>query len=425
MTRLTDIALVVFLASLALNWPDLPLGIRFPDLIFLPLALLTVAAFRRTRCSPQWLDLLVLLYLLGSLPSFLVTGDLRESATELIRHAYVVAIYAVVARLVASSRAPLAGTGLAIGGVALSLIGLTFAGIYMVHPVAMPAMGEVMRLPYVGGVLRLRALTMAPSMLGSLLAATVPFALIRALQSNAAKSRRRWALAVAAICAAMLLTVSHTIAGFAVACLIVLWPELRPRAAVQWLAIAAAAVVVCGFNFTLAASIDSVSSTSARAPDAVTYPYGMETRELELGGVRVRYQVMSYLRTKQVALDAFLSRPLTGIGLDQFHRASEAAYQRGLLTAGYRAIDPHSALLGCLAETGLAGGTTLLVLWGGFVVAGVRLSRVDGPYGWLARAATAAFIGLLINGINVDIMNFRFVWAELGILRGLAQLYEV
>lgn len=130
---------------------------------------------------------------------------------------------------------------------------------------------------------------------------------------------------------------------------------------------------------------------------------------------------MSYYLLKKVAAEAFWRAPLTGIGLGRFREETERAYRVGKVHELYRDIDPHSTLLGRLAETGLPGGLTLVALWVGFLGLGLRFVRAaNGPAVWPARAALAGTVGLLVNSINVDIMNFRFLWIGFAVLRGLA-----
>ena len=70
--------------------------------------------------------------------------------------------------------------------------------------------------------------------------------------------------------------------------------------------------------------------------------------------------------------------------------------------------------LGRLAECGIIGGVTLLILWSAW--AGMaREGRPDA----LGYAAGAALAGLIVSSLNADIMNFRFVWVLAGLLRGL------
>ena len=77
-----------------------------------------------------------------------------------------------------------------------------------------------------------------------------------------------------------------------------------------------------------------------------------------------------------------------------------------------------SEFFGRFAETGLAGGLTLIALW---IAIGVAVDRlvVSHPDSWIAIAAAAGIIGTLVNTMNADVMNFRFLWVALGLVRGL------
>jgi O-antigen ligase len=183
-------------------------------------------------------------------------------------------------------------------------------------------------------------------------------------------------------------------------------------------AISAAAGVVLAFNFAAAISVRSIGDAGMR--DTSIYHYAVDAGRTRIAGVAVEYQTMSYWRLKEVAWDTFTSRPLTGIGLDRFHAATEAAFQQGRLTEPYRAIDPHSTLLGRLAEAGLVGGVTLIGLWIAIAIECRRL--LAHRHSWMATAAAAALLGTLVNTMNADVMNFRFAWVALGLVRGLRDL---
>ena len=225
-------------------------------------------------------------------------------------------------------------------------------------------------------------------------------------------------------CAAAL-TFSHSIAGIAVASVTALWNRLRAPAA-RILAVSAAVLVVLAFNFAATVSIRSVGDSSLR--DTTVYHYAVDGGRAEIAGVTIEYQTISYWRIKQVAWQAFTTRPLTGIGLERFHAITETAFQQGRLTEPYRVIDPHSTMMGRLAETGLVGGATLLVLWVVIAIECRRLlARRPSPApsaveGWIATAAVAALAGTLVNTMNADVMNFRFAWVALGLVRGLRDL---
>jgi O-antigen ligase len=240
----------------------------------------------------------------------------------------------------------------------------------------------------------------------------VPFAITGCETDRA----RTWCRAAAAMVAAVMLSFSHSIAGFMVAMLVVAWPVLRPW---PWLRRVAAVGVVAVFlvmNVAATASIRSVSFGESSYTDASQYHHAVDQKQLRVGGATIAYSVMSYARIKQVAWRAFTEHPIAGIGLDRFHTETMRAFSEGWLPSTYRQIDPHSTLPGRLAECGLIGGITLLLLW----LAWAALARdAVRAHPGIGLAAAAALAGLIVASLNADIMNFRFLWAIAGLLRGL------
>lgn len=410
--QLIAFLLMAFLYVIGVNWPDLPFNARLADLIFVPLAI-AVIALGVPRMTWRRADLAVAVYLLGTVPAIFVSPDLRQSSMEFAREIYLASIYAVLAIVATRGFAAPAGMALAAGGGTLSLIGLLFVVLQLVGDWApWPPMGEVMQLPYLGNTLRLRALTASESMLACVLTAAMPFA-ITACSSRRVRS---WCLDAALMAAAAALTFSHSIAGFAVAAVIALWPALTARPILRRAAVGAAAIVVLALNFAATASIRSVTYGESSYADTSQYHHGVDQRQVRIGGAAITYDVMSYARIKQVAWQTFLEHPMAGIGLDRFHSASQRAFASGSLPSQYREIDPHSALLGRMAECGIIGGVTLLLLW--IAWAGMAREVSGSPVG---LAAAAALAGLIVSSLNVDIMNFRFLWAIAGLMRGLQE----
>lgn len=407
--------LLIFLATIAVDWPQLPFNMRAADALFIAAAVAILRAARSwTRPRLQFLDVALLLYLAGSVMAVAFSPDPRAGAVELIRHAYVAAIYGVIAIAVGQGLAPAVGTGLALSGGLLAVLSLGAAVVQMATGLGFEALTPVMTLPYIGDTVRLRALTTSAAMFACVLAVSAPFGL-----AHPAIARRPGRTVATAFVfgAAAAWTFSHSIAGVAVAVVVVSWRALPTRLA-RATAVAAAIVVVLAFNFAATIAVRSIGATPFR--DDTVFHYGVDRGRAEIAGVSVEYQTMSYLRIKQVAWEAFTSRPLFGIGLDRFHSITEAAYQQGRLTLPYRAIDPHSTFFGRLAETGLAGGLTLLVLWIAIGRSAAMLWSRRREHQWLAAAAVAAIAGTLVNTMNADVMNFRFLWVVLGLVRGLS-----
>jgi hypothetical protein len=409
--RLVAFLLAAFLCAIGVNWPELPENARLADLIFIPLALL-VLALPGPRWTWQWTDAMVAAYLLGAVPAILVSPDSRHSAIEWARELYVAVIYVIVAMAAGRGFARVIGSGLALGGAILAAAGLGFAVLQPAGAAHWPRVGEVMSLPYLGDTLRLRAFTATPAMLACVLTAAAPFAIVLCRSERI----RMWCAAAIGMMVAAALTFSHAIAGVAVAVLIAAWPSLAAWPRLRRLAIAGVAIIVLAFNFAATASITSIAYGGADYADASRHQYGVDEQQAQIGGAAVAYNVMSYARIKQVAWRAFVEHPVAGIGLDRFHDATERAYAEGALTARYREIDPHSSLIGRLAECGLIGGATLLLLWLAWAAMARNLIAGGSAIGF---AAAAALAGLIVSSLNADIMNFRFVWVLAGVLRGL------
>jgi O-antigen ligase len=412
--------LLVFLATIAIDWPQLPFGARATDVAFVAAALAILTQARPFRPSLTALDLAVAAYLAGSVVSVIFSPAPRASAIDLVRQLYVVAIYVVIVLATRQGLAATVATGLALSGALLAALGLAAVLLYYLTGATITAISPVMSLPYLGDTLRLRAFTASEAMFACVLAVAVPFLLLH--PSIAASRTRSWVAGISTACAAAM-TFSHSISGIAVASVTALWDRLRTPPA-RAAAVSIAVLVVLAFNFAATLSIRSIGNASLR--DTTVYHYAVDAGRAQIAGLDVEYQTMSYWRLKQVAWQAFTSRPLTGIGLDRFHTVTEASFQQGRLTEPYRAIDPHSTLVGRLAETGLIGGATLIILW--IVIASEcrrLLARRPSPApsaveGWIATAAVAALAGTLVNTMNADVMNFRFAWVAIGLVRGLS-----
>ena len=408
--RLAEVLNLLFLATIGVQWPELPFNASSADVIFIPLAI-AVVTLPGARWTWQRFDLAVVLYLLGVLPAIAASTDRQQSGMEFVREIYLAIIYMIVALAAREGFARTIGTGLALGGAMLSIIGLIFVAGQLSGAVwPSPRMGEFMQLPYLGETLRLRAMTASEAMFACLLTAAAPFAIAMCTADRI----RAWCAASLAMIAAAAMTFSHAIAGFAVAVLMSAWPSFAAWPRLRRAAIAGVVLVVLVLNFAATISIKSVSFDGSSYADPSIYHYAVDQGVAQIGGATITYNVMSYARIKQVAWHAFLAHPIAGIGLDQFHSATRKAFEEGALTADYREIDPHSTLVGRLAETGLIGAATLLLLW----VAWTMMAR-EASSSTIGYAAAAALAGLVVSSLNADIMNFRFVWVLAGLLRGL------
>lgn len=103
----------------------------------------------------------------------------------------------------------------------------------------------------------------------------------------------------------------------------------------------------------------------------------------------------------------FTRNPLFGAGPGEYHNSLAGLRQEGAVPPGMPDQDPHSTVMGTLAETGLAGFAGLAALWLFLLGAGrMRSLRAD-PAG---LALYAGLAGYLLSGLNMDIMSFRWLW---------------
>jgi hypothetical protein len=409
--------LLLFLITIGVNWPELPYNARLADVIFIPLAVAVWFSPLSTPHSPlkwRWSDLAVAGYLLGAVPAVLISDDRRASAIELARELYLVAIYVVFAIAARRGLATTIGKGLALGGAILAAAGLVVVALHLVGVAPPPLVGEVMPLPYIGATLRLRSLTVTFAMFACVLTAAAPFAIALCAPDRV----RAWCALTGVMMVAALLTFSHAIAGFAVAVVLAAWPSLASWSRLRRLAIAGVAIIFLILNVAATIAIKSVSAGGAGYADTSQYFHAVDQQQTSIAGATVVYNVISYARIKQVAWRTFAEHPIAGIGLDRFHVATLRAYTEGMLPSHYRVIDPHSTLLGRLAESGVIGGITLLLLWVAWAVTARDIVRGGDALG---LAAAAALAGLIVSSLNADIMNFRFVWVLAGTLRGLRE----
>jgi hypothetical protein len=416
--RVAHVLAGAYIVLMMLSRPALPGNIRLADLVFPALAVVVLWTTRQSSVFHHLtpLDWCVLAIVVTTLPSLLVTTDLRVSLVAFAKRAYVAALYVVFAVYFErfGVRRPL--LWLVRVAIVTSAVCLAAALAYMAAGVYSPFLGYPMALPYIGTVLRLWGGTYSAAMFGNYLTFVWPLACAFAWES----ARRGWWMAgLAVLVLAMGLAFSHALAGFAAATLVLAWPLATSpwRRVIRAVAVTATAAIIIAMNAALIMTVREVTVARDHNRDIrpAEYAYAFQPPEgADRVTVAVSYNPMSYYLIKKVAFRAFMEHPLTGIGLGTFHQVTARANDAGVLHDHYRAIDPHMTLLGALAETGVFGGLGVAAL---FVVALFTRPRTSDV--WMVRALQAAIVGIAINSVNVDALNFRFLWIGLAALRAL------
>ena len=420
-----DWLIFLYVCLIPVGWSPWPAQIEWADLIFVGLGGTVLAARARSRrITLHALDLLILLYLAASLASFRRSPDVARSSVELAKQAYLVLVYGVFSvlagerGLAATILSWFAGMAAVLAGLGILALATYAAGFRWLTPLL-----TIGVLPGVGDAVRITGPLLSPGFFCNNLTMALPVLIAQVLARHRAAARHWLRLLLVAAAAAG--TMTYSLVGFAWAGLAGVWRACGVSRPWRLLRAAAAcgclALLVAG-NLLVAVSVREArwtADTNTQIPMPRSgYGFQPEGRGARRVTLSVSYNSLSYLLLKQVAAQAFLREPSTGVGLGAFHDETERAYQLGALHAPYRRADPHAELLGRLAETGALGGLTLLLLWVGIAWYGWRLVRATPTSVWVPRAILAGCLGILVNSVNADVMNFRFLWVGLGLLRG-------
>jgi len=415
------VAAAVYVALMACGWAPLPWHMQIGDLV---LPVLLVLALPAVRWQWRRLDLFLLLFIAGSVLSIPGSIAARQSGLDVLKEAYLFAAYLTLAHLMARTGALPVVRWLPVSVAVTSALSLAAALVFALTGSVWTPFGQPMPLPYIGTVFRLTGTLEAPEFFGNLLTVAVPLAIVCRAQAT---DRRPWTVALAVMAAAEALTFSKSLAGCVVAVTVLLWPDWRGRRGAlgfKAASVAVATLLVLAFNVAAAVTVRKVDVTFGKDSTIPPPPY-VYARQDATGAdtiqVRLAYNPMSYYLVKKAGWVAWRRQPILGIGLGTFYLEAERAYQEGRLPQSYRRIAAHSTVFGRLAETGIVGLATLAIaLFGAWrcTLAAMRASGSDRQIAW---ACLGGFVGLFINGINVDIMHFRFLWLGLAAIRAIDQ----
>jgi len=396
-TRLVPWLAAVYVALLPFGRSGFPLNAQWCDLVFPLLAL----AVWMSDLPGRWVgrqDWALGAYLAVTLVTALASPEPGTGLGHLAKQLYVAAVFLVFRGL--SRDAPATARlreilVIMFSATAVISLAVVLVGIPAFGPPSL--LGTSDRLPFFGLTKRLRGGLVTPEMLGNVLLVAMVLSLAFR-ETGTRRGRSLWTMAALVLAVAEFFTFSHSVAGFAVATALFVSPSLRYG--VLRIAILAGAILV----------VLTVNAASVIEPGPARNDYGVGPVSLEVAGVRIDGQLNHYAALKSVAWFTFLDEPLTGIGPGRFPSATERAFREGRINARYRDKPAQSDLMGRLAESGILGGLSLVWLWTSWL----RLR--PGEFATMEparRAAFAAVVGLLVNSLNADIMNFRFLWLAL------------
>jgi len=384
---------LLYVALLPVGRSGLPMNAQWGDLLLPPLAV----ALALRRDGRRWFrmeDWPLAPYLLVTLVTAALSAEPSAGFKHLCKQLSVVLIFVVFRRLADDALLTRTlGKTFVMVVAASVLVSILVVFFPFGFPLLSFRLGVSDVLPFFGLVKRLRGPFVTPEMLGNALLVAFVFALALRAGGNGGV-RAFWTAVAAVLAAGEFLTFSHSVAGFAVAGVLFAVGAVPWRAA-RALAWSAAIAVLM-----------TVNAASLVEPGPPVNDYGVGPVSLQFMGVRVQGELIHYAALKQVAWSAFLEYPLAGVGPGRFAVETERAFQEGRFSARYRDKPAQCDLAGRLAESGIPGGLSLLLVWTAWLRKGLSVSSRS----IMQRAAYAAVVGLLVNSVNADVMNFRFLW---------------
>jgi hypothetical protein len=134
--------------------------------------------------------------------------------------------------------------------------------------------------------------------------------------------------------------------------------------------------------------------------------------ELDKASVETGYMDTTYYRLKRDAIEMIFDHPLIGVGIGGFNDEIRRQKKEGKLPDIFPVMDPHCMILGKAAQTGLVGLIALIILWWKVIRKALNMSFAarDNYYQIISWAIFSSLVGFVIQSIDMDIMNFRFLW---------------
>ena len=127
----------------------------------------------------------------------------------------------------------------------------------------------------------------------------------------------------------------------------------------------------------------------------------------------IKYIHTFYFQLKRYALKMFSEHPFFGVGNGAFLDQIKIYQRMQFIPKNYLLFDPHSMFFGNLAQLGIIGFLALIYLWLKIILTLRNNIKKNLNFNYdsqLKLAFYAAIIGFFIQGVDLDIMNFRLLW---------------
>lgn len=153
------------------------------------------------------------------------------------------------------------------------------------------------------------------------------------------------------------------------------------------------------------------------------YPVKIDNnRQDKTVAIRINYAYSHHIIPSIYGFSMFLKHPFFGVGIgtfaDQYPKFIKMDIEKissiKMRVSPYRILDPHNTYMGALAEYGLLGFLTMIVLFINFITMLFMYNRKNLDI--LSHCLLAGLIGFLFNAFFVDILMMRHFWIFLAMI---------
>ncbi len=120
-----------------------------------------------------------------------------------------------------------------------------------------------------------------------------------------------------------------------------------------------------------------------------------------------------YYTFKKTAWKLFQEFPLIGLGPGNYNQQVMRLKEEGCYPKNLPNFDPHSTFLGALAETGMIGFISLMLLGLSILFFFSKMEVKSNPFSF---SLLLIFCIMIVEGISMDTMNFRHYWVVVSLI---------
>ena len=425
-----SLLLLILFIPIMINIPGKPLfpepigaKIQIVDFIFLFLLAAWLYKFyhKQVRFNRTSLDIPILLYLVVSLLSIINSSNIKSSLVEFIGILYLITLFYLIVNVVRDRKMlEMVINFWLITSALVAFLGILGVSLAYFFEIKTFLVKEYTAFPYLGKIYRAYSTFGVNSkFVSSYLTISLPICLALLLNSKAGKIRLFYYVTLILFICVLFFTFSRGWLGLAVATYMVLARFQKPEGCYKYLKVLIAIFIVLFGLFIFLISrwqfVDfhikrtTVESTATIKPGiAFTDNRG----ELDKASVEIGYMDTTYYRLKRDAIEMIFGHPLIGVGIGGFNDEIRRQKKEGKLPDILPVMDPHCMILGKAAQTGLLGLIALIILWWKVIRKALNMSSVarDNYYQIISWAIFSSLVGFVIQSIDMDIMNFRFLW---------------